>query len=129
MCVASLPAEAIGFVVANDEASVLADDDAARLLNQHTVALVHLVSGAAHVIETPRIILRRGRHEDALRLRRGRPGWRSRRLQGRGGDGGRSDRLLWRDRLCRLAGSAGAALKLLLRVWRSSGRLRAGKSW
>src|SRR5215510_2224607 len=90
--------QAIGLVVANDGASVFADDNAAGFLDQDSVALAHLAAGAAHVIETSGVVLRWGRHKGALCLCSGRPGWRRRELQGRRSNRGGSDRLLWRDR-------------------------------
>jgi hypothetical protein len=118
MGVARLPAEAIGLVVANDGASVFADDNAAGLLDQDAVALAHLAAGAAYVIETSGGVLRWRRHKRALGLCSGRPGWRSRGLQGRRSNCGGADRLLWGDRAGRLSGRDGLALPRRLRAWR-----------
>ena len=68
MGVARLPAEAIGLVVANDGASVFADDNAAWFLDQDAVAIAHLAARAAHVIEASGVVLRWWRHKGALRL-------------------------------------------------------------
>jgi hypothetical protein len=108
-----LPAEAISVIVADDGTSTFLDDNASRFLDQDTVALAHLASGAAHVIEPARVILCRRRHERALRLCRRGPRWRSRWLQRGWGNGGLSKRLLWRNRTRWLSGRT-AALTLLL---------------
>src|SRR6476646_3636491 len=65
-----LPAETIGIVVPNDGASTFLDDDPPWLLDKNTIAFAHLMAGAAHIVQTPRIILCWRRHEGALRLRR-----------------------------------------------------------
>ena len=120
-----LPAEAISVIVADDGASTFLDDNASWFLDQDTVALAHLASGAAHVVEPARIILCRRRHEGALHLRRRGPRRRSRWLQRGWSDGGLSKRLLRRNRTRWLpGGTAGAALTLLLRAGR---RLRNSK--
>jgi hypothetical protein len=43
---------------------------AAGLLNHNRIALAHLAVGAAYVIKTSRVVLRRRWYESALRLRR-----------------------------------------------------------
>jgi hypothetical protein len=78
MHVAGLPAKAINFIVADDGASALADNYAARFLDQDAIALAHFPAGAAYVVKASRTVLRRRRHEGALRLRRGGSSWRGR---------------------------------------------------
>src|SRR6185312_13116407 len=125
-----LPAEAISFAVADDGAPALADDHAAGLLNHDPIALAHFPAGAAHVIESARIVLGRWGHKLALRLRRGGAGRWGRRLQRGRSDGGRSDRLLRRRGTRRLADrTADAALIRLLRAWRRCRRLRTRCRW
>ena len=124
MHIAGLPTKTINFIVADDGVSALADDNASGLLDHDAVAFAHLATGATHVIETPGTILRRGRHEGALRLRGGGSGRWSRWLQRGGSDGWRPGRLLWRDGPRWLAdGTADAALTWLLRAWRGCRRL------
>jgi hypothetical protein len=71
------------------------DNDSSRFLDHHAAALTDLVAFAAQIVEAPRTVLRRGRHEGALRLRCRRSGWWSWWLQCRGGDGRFSNGLLW----------------------------------
>ena len=78
MHVAGLPAKAINFIVADDGAPILADNYAARLLDHDAITFAHLLSGAAYVVKASRTVLRRRRHEGALRLRRGGSRWRGR---------------------------------------------------
>ena len=133
MRVARLPAEAVGFIVANYRVSAFADDNAAGFLDQYAVAFAHLAAGAAHIIEAPGIILRGRRHKGTLRLCCRRCGWRGRGLHGRGRDRRRADRLLRRDRTRRLPGNADVALprrlcrrRLHLTLWwKRRRRLRA----
>jgi hypothetical protein len=119
MHIARLPAEAIGFAVPNNGASVLADDNASGFLDHDAVTFAHLAASSAYVVETSRTILSWRWHESVLRLRGGRSrGW-GRRLQRRRRNGGRPDWLLWRYRARRLRSvDAGAALIRTLGAWR-----------
>jgi hypothetical protein len=65
-----LPSKTIGVVVPNDGTSTFLDDNPPWLLDKNTIAFAHLMAGAAHIVQTPRIILCWRRHEGALRLRR-----------------------------------------------------------
>src|SRR5262249_12725106 len=131
MRIARLPAETIDFVVTNNGTAALADDHAARLLNHDTVALTHLATGSAHVIKTPRVILRRRWHEGGLHLYGGRSRWRWRRLQGGGSNRGCSDRPLGCRWFRRLPGGAGNSVLLtwLLCTRGCRWRLRTGRRW
>jgi hypothetical protein len=70
------------------------------------------VPSTTHVIKTPRVVLRRRRHEGALGLCRRRLRRRRLRLQGGGRNCGCSDRLLGRGGFRRLAGGASYAALL-----------------
>ena len=130
-----LPSETIGVVMPNDGASTFLDDHSPGLLNKHTVALAHLVAGAAHVIETLSTILGWRWHERALHLRCRGSGRRSWWAQRRGSNGGFPERLLGGNRRRRLhRGTTGPALTSLLRARRSlrsamSRRLRLLLLW
>jgi hypothetical protein len=110
-----LPSEAISLIVADDRLPTFLDDNASWFLNQETVTLAHLVAGAAHIIETPRIILSGRWDEGASQFCSLRAGRRWRRLNCGRRDCGLSDRLLRCNRTRRLDRRApSTALTLLL---------------
>jgi hypothetical protein len=115
MHVLRLPSEAISFIVADDRLPTFLDDDASWFLNQEAVTLAHLAAGAAHIIESPRIILSRRWDEGTLHLCSLRAGRWRRRLNRGWRYCGLSDRLLRRNRTRRLGrGASRTALTLLL---------------